>query len=82
MGSSLIVRWAQGNAKAAAGVANRRVEPVPGRPPTNNGKVAPTAAATHAVRALFGSSRIADGTFGVFTVPVAAPLPDVPVHVV
>jgi hypothetical protein len=74
--------WAQGNAKAAAGVANRRVEPVPGRSPTIECKVAPTAASAHAVRAIFWSSRIADGTLGVFTVPVVAPLPDVPVHVV
>ena len=74
--------WAQGNAKAAAGVANRRVEPVPGRSPTIECKVAPTAASAHTVRAIFWSSRIADGTLGVFTMPVVAPLPDVPVHVV
>jgi hypothetical protein len=52
------------------------------RRPTNRDPVVPTAATVHAVRAHFWASRIADGTLGVFSVPVAAPLKDVPVHVV
>ena len=72
----------QGNTEAVEDDAERRVEPAPVRRPTNRDPVVPTAATVHAVRAHFWASRIADGTLGVFSVPVAAPLKDVPVHVV
>ncbi len=72
----------QGNAQAVAVEAVRRVEPVPVRRTTNRGNAAPTAATEHADRALFWTSRIADRTLGVLTIPGAAPFPDVPVHVV
>ena len=72
----------QGKAEAAAVVAVRRDAPVPVRRPTTCGVSVPIAATDHAVRAVFWASRIADGTLGVFTVSVAAPVPDVPVHVV
>ncbi len=64
------------------GVTDNRRVPVPVRRPTNRGLVVPTAATVHAGRALFGASRIADGTLGVLTVPVATPFPDITVHVV
>ena len=74
--------WTQGNAEAVAVVAVRRVVPAPERRPTIRGPDEPTAATVHAVRALTRSNRIADCTVGILTVPVAAPLPDVPVHIV
>ena len=61
---------------------DRRDVPAAERRPTKRGLAVPAAATDHAIRALTWASRIADGTLGVFTVPVAAPLPDVPVHVV
>ena len=67
-------RWTQGNAEADEAVAVRRVVPVPGRRPATRGLVEPTATTEHAVRALFCDSRIAEGTVGILTVPVAAPL--------
>ncbi len=72
----------QGNAEAVVESPERRADPTPKRRPATRGPGGPTAATDHAVRALFWSSRIADGTLGVVTVPVAAPFPDVPVHVV
>lgn len=71
----------QGNTEAAVAVADRRDEPVPVRRPTNRGQADPPAATLHAGRSLFGASRIADGTLGVLTVPVATPFPDITVHV-
>ena len=72
----------QGEAEAEAVEAVPRRAPAPVRRPAIRGPAVPTAATDHAVRTLFWSSRIADGTLGVFNIPVAAPFPDVPVHVV
>ena len=88
--SALLVRlrrlgdsgWTQGNAEAVVEVADRRDEPDPDRRPTIRGLVEPTAATDHAERALFWATRIADCTVGILTVPVAAPLPNIPMHVV
>ena len=75
-------RETQGKAEAVVEASERRDVPGAGRRPTTRGRVAPAAATDHAGRAHFWASRIADGTLGVFTVPVAAPLPNIPVHVV
>ena len=75
--------WTQGNAEAVvAVVAERRVVPVTGRRPTKRGHEAPTAATGHAARALTWATRIADCTLWIFFVPVAAPFPNIPMHVV
>ena len=75
-------RWTQGKAEAAAVEAARREAPVPGSRPTIRGLEVPTAATEHAARALTWASRIADCTLWIFFVPVAAPFPNIPMHVV
>ena len=74
--------WTQGNAEAEVVDPERRVVPGTERRLAKRGKVVPTAASVHAGRALFWASRIAEGTFGIITVPVAAPFPNIPMHVV
>ena len=75
-------RWTQGNAEAVVVEPVRRVVPVMIRRPAIRGLAEITAATDHAERALPWSNGIAHCTLGVLTVPVATPLPDIPLHVV
>ena len=80
MGDSV---WTQGNAEAVVvDAAVRRAVPEPEPRPTIRGLEVPTAATERAARALFWARRIADCTLWIFFVPVAAPLPNIPMHVV
>jgi len=74
--------WTQGNAEAAMEVPKKRPTFLAVRRLAKSGIARATATTAHAVRALPWSNRIADCTFGIITVPVATPLPDVPVHIV
>jgi hypothetical protein len=88
--SALLVRlrrlgdsgWTQGKAEAADVETVRQVAPVTSAGPAIRGLEVPTAATAHADRALTWASRIADCTFWIFFVPVAAPFPNIPMHVV
>jgi len=75
-------RGTQGQAEAEGVAADARRASVTVRRLAIRGNVAPTAATVHAVRAHFWARRIPDGTLGVVTVPVAAPFPNISMHVV
>jgi hypothetical protein len=72
----------QGKAEAKVVAPDRRDVPATDRRPATCGNVAPTAATEHANRDLPWSNGIANRNLGIFTVAVAAPLPNIAVHVV
>jgi hypothetical protein len=83
---TLVLLWdsggTQGKAEAKVVAPDRRDVPATDRRPATCGNVAPTAATEHANRALPWSNGIANRNLGIFTVAVAAPLPNIAVHVV
>ncbi len=79
----LLARRTQGNTKAVADVADRRPpEPVAARRPTTLGGEVPTAATEHAARARCSTTRVRHATTRVISVPILAPLPNIPMHIV
>lgn len=74
--------WTQGNAEAVVAAGARREVTAPERRLTKLGHDDPTATTEHAKRALPWSNGITDCTIRIRTVPVVAPFPNVPIHVV
>ena len=74
--------WTQGKAEAEVDNAVPRRATAPDRRPAVRGIEDPTAATEHAAQALPWSNGIADCTLGIFTVPVATPFREIPMHVI